>query len=200
MKIQGIGCGTHILHNACQTNADILPLDVEAIVYKIFQYFHICTVRVEELKEFYDFVDVEYKQILGSVKTRWLSLQPAIARVISMFPALKSYFPSEEKCLTMLREMFNDTVSLVWIYLMENQMKVCSISMKKIQSDSISGGEVAVELVILSSKMKSSRDENFCSTKRVSLLSDVEDVYNNEQFTEVASSLYNTFLLFRKME
>jgi hypothetical protein len=46
-------------------------------------------VQVEELKEFCDFVDVEYKQILGSVKTRWLSLQPAITRVISMFPALK---------------------------------------------------------------------------------------------------------------
>jgi hypothetical protein len=29
-------------------------------------------VQVEELKEFCDFIDVEYKQILGSVKTRWL--------------------------------------------------------------------------------------------------------------------------------
>jgi hypothetical protein len=49
------------LHNALQTSADILPLDVEAIVNKIFQYFHIYTVWVEELKEFCDFVDVEYK-------------------------------------------------------------------------------------------------------------------------------------------
>jgi hypothetical protein len=49
-------------------------------------------VWVEELKTFCDFVDVEYKQILGSVKTRWLSLQPAITRVISMFPTLKLYY------------------------------------------------------------------------------------------------------------
>jgi hypothetical protein len=84
------------LHNALQTSADVLPTDVEAIVNKIFQYFHIYTVRVEELKEFCDVVDVEYKQILGSVKTRWLSLQPAIARVITMFPALKSNFLSQE--------------------------------------------------------------------------------------------------------
>jgi hypothetical protein len=54
---------------------------------------------VEEFKEFCDFLDVEYKQILGSVKTRWLSL-----RVIFMFPALKSYFVSEEKCPAMLRK------------------------------------------------------------------------------------------------
>jgi hypothetical protein len=50
----------------------------------------------------------------------------------------------------MLTEMFNDPASLVWIYFLESQMKVCSISVNKIQSDSISGSEVAVELDILS--------------------------------------------------
>jgi hypothetical protein len=89
MKIQGIGCATHILHNALATSADILPIDVKAIMNKIFQYFHTYMKRVKEMKEFCDFVDVEYKQILGNVKTRWLSLQPAITTVISMFPALK---------------------------------------------------------------------------------------------------------------
>jgi hypothetical protein len=67
----------------------------------------------------------------------------------------------------MLRKMFNDSVSLVWIYFLESQMKVCSISMKKIQSDSISGSEVAPDLDILSNKMKSRRDENFLTTKLV---------------------------------
>jgi hypothetical protein len=57
---------------------------------------------VEELTEFCDFIGVEYKQILGSVKTRWLSLQSAITRVISTFPTLKSYFLSLEKCPIML--------------------------------------------------------------------------------------------------
>jgi hypothetical protein len=67
MNIRFIGCAAHILHSALRTSADILPVDVEAIVNKIFQYFHVYTVRVEELKEFCDFI--EYKQILGSVKT-----------------------------------------------------------------------------------------------------------------------------------
>jgi hypothetical protein len=52
----------------------------------------------------------------------------------------------------MLRKMFHDPVSLFWIYFLESQMKVCCISMEKIQSDSISGSEVAVELDILSNK------------------------------------------------
>jgi hypothetical protein len=85
IKTRGIGCGSHILHNALQTRADILPIDVEAIVNKLSQNFYIYTVQVKELKGFCGFVDDEYKQILGSVKTWWLSLQPPITRVLSMF-------------------------------------------------------------------------------------------------------------------
>jgi hypothetical protein len=40
------------LHNALQTIADILPIDVRAIANEIFQYFHVCMVHIEELKEF----------------------------------------------------------------------------------------------------------------------------------------------------
>jgi hypothetical protein len=196
MNIHGVGCAAHIFHNALQTSGNILPIDVKAIVNKIFQCFHIYTVWVEGLLEFCDFVYVEYKKILGSVKTRWLSLQPAVTIVISMFPALKSYFLSQEKCLTMLRKMFSETISLVWIYFWENQVKVCSISMKKIQSDSISGSEVAIELDILSNKMKSRRYEYFHTTKLISPLSDVKDVYSNGQFTKLTNSFYNTFLLY----
>jgi hypothetical protein len=36
--------------------------------------------------------------------------------------------------------------------------------------------------------MKSKGDENFHITKLISLLSDIEDVYSNEKFTEAADS------------
>lgn len=70
-----------------QTSRDILLIDVECIVHKIFQNFYIYTVRVESLKEFYDFTNTQYKNILGSVKTRWLFLQPVVSRIIEMYPA-----------------------------------------------------------------------------------------------------------------
>jgi hypothetical protein len=101
-----------------------------------------------------------------------------------------------KKCLTKLRKKFNDPVPFVWIYFLESQMKVCSTSMKKIQSDSISSSEVAIELDILSNKMKSRTDESFCTTKLISLLSHFEDGYSNEQFNEVANTFYNTCLLY----
>jgi hypothetical protein len=37
MNIRVIGCAVQILHSALQTSADILSIDVEATVYKIFQ-------------------------------------------------------------------------------------------------------------------------------------------------------------------
>jgi hypothetical protein len=95
MNIRGIGCAAHILHSALRTSADILPVDIEAIVNKIFQYFHIYTIRVEELKEFCDFIDIEYKQVLGSVKTRWLSLQAATTRVIDIRDKNLLFFPKK---------------------------------------------------------------------------------------------------------
>jgi hypothetical protein len=53
------------VHNGVQTSADILPVGIETVVNRIFRYFHIYTLRVEE---FCRFVYTEYKEELGSVK------------------------------------------------------------------------------------------------------------------------------------
>jgi hypothetical protein len=76
-----LGCNAHILHNA----SDNLRIDAEAITVTLFGYFHIYTVWVEKLKEFCDFANVQYRDILSNAKTRWLSLSPAIDRIILMF-------------------------------------------------------------------------------------------------------------------
>jgi hypothetical protein len=151
---------------------------------------------VEELKEFCDVADIEYKEVLGSVKTRWLSLHPATTRVTDKFLGLKTYFLSQEKCPMMLKIFFNDPVSIVWFHFLESQLNVCCNTIKKIESDTISGSEVAEELDILANKMKSRRDDNFCTSKLISLLSDVEDSYSNDKFSDVANSFSNTFLLY----
>lgn len=72
-----------------QSMSDVIPVDVEIIVNKIFQFFHIYTVRVEHLKKFYEYANIEYKNILG---IHWLSLLSAITKIIDIYSALKSYF------------------------------------------------------------------------------------------------------------
>jgi hypothetical protein len=72
-----------------------LDVDIKYIIFKISQYFHIYTVRSEQLKEYCDFVDIEYKKKLISHSTsRWLSLCPSSSRMIHIFPALTSFFVS----------------------------------------------------------------------------------------------------------
>jgi hypothetical protein len=80
-----IGCRAHVIHNAVQTAADCLPIDLQLIINKIYQHFHICCVRDEELKSFCEFTSTEYKTVLGNSKTRWLSLSCLQSRELLTF-------------------------------------------------------------------------------------------------------------------
>jgi hypothetical protein len=46
------------------------------------------------LQEFFEFVDLEYHDMLRHVSTHWLSLGSAIGRLLQSWPALISYFIS----------------------------------------------------------------------------------------------------------
>jgi hypothetical protein len=99
----------------------------------------------------------------------------------------------------MLKTFFKFPVSIAWFNFLERQLNVCCNTIK-IVSGTISGSEVAEELDILSNKMKITRDENFRTTKLISLLSDVEDFYSNDKFSEVANSFSNISVVQRKMD
>jgi hypothetical protein len=86
-----VGCPAHIIHNTIQTAAAVLPVDIEGIVLKIYSYFYLYTHRVENYKEFYEFVNQEYRKILGYSKTSWLALLHAVEWLLNMFLPLKSF-------------------------------------------------------------------------------------------------------------
>jgi hypothetical protein len=81
----------HVIHNTIEAGTHVLPVGTEDIVSKIYSNFYLYTVRVENLKEFCELVNQEYKEILGYSKTRWLALLPADGRHLNMFLSLK-YF------------------------------------------------------------------------------------------------------------
>jgi hypothetical protein len=100
--ILGVGCSAHIAHNSIQTACDSLPLDTEVIVIKIYKYFHLYTVRLTKRKQLCEFVETDYKKVLSHSSTRFLSLLPAIERILANFDGLKSYFLSSDKCPKLL--------------------------------------------------------------------------------------------------
>jgi hypothetical protein len=87
-------CNTHIVHNTLRKVVDVLDCDVETTVTAVYSHFSISANRRVELQDFFNFVDLEYHGIMRHVSTRWLSLGPAIDRLLLSWPALISYFKS----------------------------------------------------------------------------------------------------------
>ena len=48
----GVGCSAHILNSTLTNACDMLPIDIESILMKIYGYFQHHTVRVEKLRTF----------------------------------------------------------------------------------------------------------------------------------------------------
>jgi hypothetical protein len=90
----GVGCAAHIINNSIQTAADCLPVDVMAFISKIYSYFYIYTVRVNELKEFCEFVQVEYKKVLGySARVRFNERYTSINLPRNLFRSTVAWLP-----------------------------------------------------------------------------------------------------------
>jgi hypothetical protein len=90
-------------------------------------------VRAQTLKDFCDFVDVEYKNILGHTKTRWLSLMPAVKRIVVVYPALASYLLYIEKCPTMLKKFFESRQPFLYLIFLQNQLKMFNACLKELE-------------------------------------------------------------------
>jgi hypothetical protein len=86
IKIIGFGCNvhTHIIYNFAKTTFDSMPVDIRVLVMKSFEYPQIHKVRLECVKDFYDFARQEQKEILSYANVRWLSLLSVLERILKI--------------------------------------------------------------------------------------------------------------------
>jgi hypothetical protein len=68
--IVATGCGTHIVQNCVQTRRDTLPIEVEALMVKIYKCFRICADPDTELLRFCGEADTECKTLLQHDNSR----------------------------------------------------------------------------------------------------------------------------------
>lgn len=85
-------CNCHIINNCVKKSLNSLSIDIENIILKIFNEFSSSAMTTVKLKECFDFAGIEYKDLLRHIPARWLSLLPAIDRLIFCWPAVKMYF------------------------------------------------------------------------------------------------------------
>lgn len=192
--IIGIGCNAHIVHNTIQTAADLLPVDVENIINKIYSYFYIYTVRVESLKVFCAENEIEYKKLLGYSKTRWLALLPAVERVLKLYSPLKSYFLSLEKCPVVLENFFCSEVSELWLKFIHNQASMFQNVIQKIEGENISVIEVAKQLNDLKIKCCERLDMGYVPLTLKNDLKNLEEqgLLDRQWFTSRIKNYYST--------
>lgn len=171
-NIIGIGCSAHILNNTIQTAADGLQFDIESILIKIFSYFHINTVRVEELKDYCNYVDNEYSQILGYSKTRWLSLLPAVSRLREMFLPLKVYFLSQKHCPYILKMFFEDESAEAVLCFVQKQASLFHSAVKEVEGQNVTVIKVSAVFSSLLLKLENRLNEKFISNDVLNMLKD----------------------------
>ena len=154
-RIVKANCKCHLIHNTLKHANRILSsegYDVECIILKIYSELSCSAKKVESLKEFCKFTSVQYKEILRHVPTRWLSLLPAIQRVLECWPALKCYFLSlgKKDCPAIVwralcsggadaADSSDDvTMSECLLLLMHNVMQEFDSAIRKLENESVS--------------------------------------------------------------
>jgi len=131
-----IGCPAHILHNSIHHGVDQLDnIDIDSIVLKIFNYFSIYTVRTEKLKEFCDFVNINYRNLLYHSKTRWLSLFPAINRILQIISFVKIFFSIRKTTSKSYKSSFENEFSEIYLWFIHSLMYIFHKKMELIEAE-----------------------------------------------------------------
>ena len=96
-----MGCPCHLVHNIAGHASEVFNeqsgFDVEDFCVDIFYWFNQSNKRKGILKEFCEFCDSDYREIIRYVSVRWLSLERAVYRILQLYSSLQSYFKSEEE-------------------------------------------------------------------------------------------------------
>ncbi|XP_064422522.1 uncharacterized protein LOC135360046 [Latimeria chalumnae] len=137
-----MGCPCHIIHNTASTGGSefskVSGFDVEDFCIDCYYYFDKSTKQKSYLDDFCMFCDVEYRQIMKHVHTRWLSLEVAINRLLQQYTALKSYFLSvNDSCVRFKRlsSAFSDPMTEVYLMFFQATLPVFTTSNKFLQRE-----------------------------------------------------------------
>lgn len=190
-EIVGVGCSAHIIHNAVHHASNGLPVDVETIILKIYNYFSVYTVRTEALKEFCSQAETEYNQLLYHSKTRWLSLFPAIERILGIFEPLKAYFSTIERPPVVLNSFFEDDYSEAYLFFIHSAMSVFHTNIERMERQDNSVIETRNIILNVKKSIEQRLEQNFKPMKIREILRKLQEAgKNTEHFTANMTKFY----------
>ena len=118
------GCVCHLANLCLLAGVENLPVDVDDFFVDLYYYFDNSTKRKEEFNEFQVFTGVKELKIIKHCKTRWLSLEKCVQRVLQQWSALYAYFDKvseEDRSARALRldEHFKSELTKLVMYFLE---------------------------------------------------------------------------------
>lgn len=200
-KILKANCSVHILHNMSKFACDRLDIDVEAIILKIYGHFSHSAKRRAELMKIFETTETEWVELLRHVNTRFLSLCPAVERVIKVWPALKSYFNEQESCAKAIEKIFyseaEETKTLAYLHFVHNVMSAFNTLMRESQGNDIVITEMHESLCLFRSRLTQRLKDGFfgfqtkqilnklTESERTKAIEDFNNFYTNcEQYLD----------------
>ena len=152
--------------------------------------------RTKKLKEFCEYVGVAHKNLLSYVGTRWLSLLPAVERILKLWQPLKDFFANEERPPKAIKDFFDDPLSEAYFCFLHSQLNTFETQIKKIEKSNITVLEVKSVLQETKQNMIERKKSNFIgmATKQIlnRLKRDSGSSTKVETFEKQAINFFNT--------
>lgn len=201
-------CNAHIIHNAGRHACKALSYDVESLVLKIYAEFSSSAKNIEKLKECFVDFDMEFQDILRHVITRWLSLFPAVERLISKWPAIKQYFLAEGKeevdkiiwhFMDDQEDELNDdlnaplTMAECYLYFVHHFMNILTKSIKCLEANDVMSTDIHGIMVNLENQISTRLQDEFYGS-RVNKSLEYLDKGKRNKFEKEAKLVYTRTL------
>lgn len=171
-------CLCHVLNNSIRQANKKLPYDIENLVIKVYNEFSVSAQNIEQLKDCFEFVNLEYENILRHVPTRWLSLYPAVDRLLKCWPAIKTYFLQQDNVHQIILQFINNqrdettenissflSLPECYLYFIHNVMNLFHVLIAKLESNTVTVIELHNILCCFRDSLKSRINEKFFGYK-----------------------------------
>ena len=195
-------CNCHVLNNCVKYALKAFTCDVESFVIKTYNSFVSSAKKSEVFRDFCNFLDMEYKELLRHVPTRWLSLLPAIDRLLLCWPALKSYFISqgEDNVADIIWTGFSCEESLnilphCILNFVHNVLNIFEEATKRLKSNATTATEVHGIMVNVEEKLQQRWADKFYGNNATELLKSVQVNFSDRQkFTQEVDQFFQRSL------
>lgn len=131
-------CVCHSIQLAVShASQETIPRNIEFLVREIYNWFCLSPSRQDAYKEIYETINVGEKplKILKMCATRWISIEPAVTRILSQWDELKLHFQmsqTPENCYTatLLHSMLQDERNKLYLIYLKSVLNEVQQTLK----------------------------------------------------------------------